>query len=201
MPRAKPKSEPTPIAASAPERKDTDYDEITYIPENGDPVRVRWNGLEFTAHVARKIPRTMTVLSLIRKETDMPDGTTQSRAVEKRVPLVELAKGNCRFMVNGKKPQAVGGGEGQRTPKTASEYKGYALEWIAGSTQATAMDARWNAEEPLRDKCEVGDDEIRYLRPFFEARHEALGGGGHKPMREVRMGLTRAELELDARTD
>jgi hypothetical protein len=60
------------------------------------------------------------------------------------------------------------------------------------------MDARWREEEALRDKCQCDDDDIAYLRPFFEARHAAIGGPGKRPQREVLMGLTREELALEA---
>jgi hypothetical protein len=197
--KPKPEAEPAPIAKAKPDAGETD--EITYLPEDGDPIRTRWNGIEFKAHVPVKVSRKHTVLVPDRVEREMPDGTIQSRSVEKRIPMVELAKGNCRFMVNGVPPMERDSGA-VHTPTTADEYRGYALRWIAASTEPKAMDARWTSEEALRDKCDVGDDEIAYLRPFFEARIEALGGGRVKRQtREVLMGLTREELELEARRE
>jgi hypothetical protein len=155
-----------------------DHDEITYVPEDGDPVRVKWNGIEFKAHVPVKISRKHTVLSLIRKEREMSDGQIVSRALEQRIPMVDLARGNCRFMVNGEAPAERKTGR-VAAPENSDEYRGYAMRWIAASTEPSAMDARWVSEEMLREKCGCDDADLVYLRPFFEARVEALGGGGN----------------------
>jgi hypothetical protein len=101
----------------------------------------------------------------------MPDGTIQTRHVEKKISMVELARGNPSFMVNGEKPAERQSGR-IRTPETPDEYRGYAMRWIAGSTEASAMDARWTSEETLRNRCGVNDQDISYIRPFFEAKHD-----------------------------
>jgi hypothetical protein len=189
-----------PVAS--PRQTDREIDEITYLPEDGDPVRVKWNGTEFKAHVPVKISRKHTVLVPIRQERELPDGNIVSRAIERRVPMVELAMGNCRFMVNGIPPQ-------QRnkatiiTPETSEDYRGHALKWIMASSSTSVMDARWAAEEALRNKCGCDDKDIAYVRRIFEARIEALAessdfiGAGHG-MREVLKGLTPAELAMEA---
>lgn len=183
------------------QKTDQETDEITYLPEEGDPVRVKWAGLEFKAHVPTKVSRKHVVLTLQRIQSELPDGSIVSRAVEKRTPLAELAKGNCRFMVNGVPPAERETGR-VATPDNSDEYRGYCMRWVAASTAPSAMDARWQAEEMLREKCGCNDHDIAYLRPFFEARHEALGGGtpsGHGRMREVLMGLTPNEIAMEAR--
>ena len=40
--------------------------------------------------------------------------------------------------------------------------------------KATAMDVRWTQEQVLRNLCGVNDQEIAYLRPFFEAKRDTL---------------------------
>lgn len=103
----------------------------------------------------------------------MPDGTIQTRHVEKRVPMAELARNNPHFMVNGKQadkpaPKKI------RLPESPDEYRGYALRWIADSTELSAMQVRWDAEQALRDRCGVNDADVAYIMPFFEAKREGL---------------------------
>lgn len=151
----------------------TDIDEITYCPGDGDPVRVTWNGLEFKAHIPTKVSKTHTVLAPMPTHVTMPDGTIQTKHIEKKIPMAELARGNPSFMVNGEAPAAKVSPK-TRTPETPDEYRGYALYWIAGSTEASALDARWHNEEMLRNRCGVNDEDIAYIRPFLEAKHDTL---------------------------
>ena len=152
---------------------DDTVDEIIYHPNDGDPVRVKWNGLEFKAYVPTKVSRKHCVLALVKQEQTMPDGSTVTRATEKRIPMVDLARRNPSFSVNGETPFARKEGK-SRVPTTSDEYRGYAIGWIAASSAASAMDARWDAEATLREKCGVDDGDVAYLRPFFEARHEEV---------------------------
>jgi len=148
-------------------------DEITYHPGEGDPARTKWNGLEFKAYVPVKVSAKHTVAVPIREEIKQPDGSIITRAVERRIPMLELARQNHKFSVNGEAPFMHKMGAA-RVPTTPDEYRGYAISWIAASTAASAMDARWEAEETLREKCGVEDTDIAYLRPFFEARREQV---------------------------
>ena len=68
--------------------------EVTYIPGDGDPHRVTWGGLEFKAHIPTLVPLTHAISVPMRKEHVLDDGTVQSRNIETRVSLVELARGN-----------------------------------------------------------------------------------------------------------
>jgi hypothetical protein len=148
-----------------------EWDEITYCPGDGDPVRTHWNGLEFKAHIPTKVSKKHTVLVPMPIEIQQPDGSIHTRHVEKKIPMVDLARGNHSFMVNGEIPAERKTGM-IRTPENPDEYRGYALRWIAGSSEASAMDARWSAEDGLRNRCGVNDGDIAYIRPFFEAKHD-----------------------------
>jgi hypothetical protein len=183
----------------SPGPQDRDYDEITYFPSDGDPIRTTWNGVKFNAHIPVKIARKHTVQVPERVETQLADGTIVSRTVEKRIPMVELALGNCRFGVNGNPPAAREEAKA-KTPETPDEYRAYAMRWIASATEPGAMDARWVAEQTLRDKCGCDDADVRYLRPFFESRHEVLSGGsGGKGLREIPVGLSKEEMAMGVR--
>jgi hypothetical protein len=192
-----------PVATKAASEDDK-YDELTYIPEDGDPIRTRWNGIEFRAHVPVKVSRKQIILVPLRQETTLASGEVVTRAIERRVPMVELARGNSRFAVNGVPPQQRTSGA-ITTPETPDEYRGYCMRWIMASTAVSAMDSRWSMEEALRAKCGCDDKDIVYLRPIFEARVEALGGktetgllGGTGGMKETLAGLTPRELAMEA---
>lgn len=157
------------------EKATRDYDEITYYPGDGDPHRTMWNGLEFKAHIPTRVSPKHTVLAPMPTTVTMPDGTEQTRHVEKRIPMVELARKNPSFMVNGERP-AERKSATIRVPESPDEYRGYAIRWIAASSEASAMDARWAAEEGLRIRCGCNDQDIAYLRPFFEAKYDEAGG-------------------------
>jgi hypothetical protein len=152
--------------------RDKSTAEVTYIPGDGDPHRVTWGGLEFKAHIPTLVPLTHAISVPMRKEHVLDDGTVQSRNIETRVSLVELARGNPSFSVDGVQAERKAGTA--RVPSSNDEYRGYAIAWIANSTGAAAMDTRWEAEAALRGQCGVDDKDIAYLRPFFEARRDQV---------------------------
>jgi len=183
---------PKPAAKVAPQNPNVDM--ITYMPADGDPVRTVWNGIEFTAHIPVAVPKSKTILVPTKIRTPMkdedgkpmlddagkqqfhdgvlqPDGTLQTRHVEKPIAMVELAKGNCRFSVNGAAPSATKLGK-MRQPTNSDEYRGYALAWIASATDPAQMDARWANEKTLRETCGCTEQDEASLLPFFEARHD-----------------------------
>lgn len=167
------RTEPQPQPqATKPQRPD-DVDEIAYIPQEGDPIRIVWNGITFPAHMPVKVPRSKTVLYPKREAREMPDGSVITRSIESRIPMVELAKMNPFFSVNGETPIARKIGKA-KTPTNPDEYRGYAIRWITTSSNPGEMDARWDAEQPLREQCGCDDKDIAYLRPFFEAKHEQV---------------------------
>jgi hypothetical protein len=165
-----PKIAKAQYTASAPSSKKEATAEVTYIPGDGDPHRVAWGGLEFKAYVPTMVPVTHAISVPLRKEHVLADGTVQSRNIETKVSLVELARGNPSFSVDG--VQADRKVATARVPTTNDEYRGYCIAWIAASTEAAAMDIRWDAEAKLREDCGVEGKDLSYLRPFFEARRD-----------------------------
>ena len=152
-----------------------EYDEITYLPQDGDPLRIEWNGVKFSAMVPVRVSRKQTVLVPIVQYKFLPDGTRVSQAIETRIPMVEMARSNKFFMVNGERPAEVVSAR-MRVPTDPDQYRGYAIAWIAGSTSASTMDARWKAEAILRERCGCTDTDMVYLMPFFEARVTECSG-------------------------
>jgi len=172
--------EPDDTSAAKPVTKKPARDkpsaEITYLPGDGDPHRVTWGGLEFKAYVPTNVALTHAISVPLRKEHALADGTVQSRNIETRVSLVELARGNPSFSVDG--VQAARKVATARVPTSNDEYRGYAIAWIANSTDAAVMDTRWDTEAALRGQCGVDEKDIAYLRPFFEARRDQVKAQG-----------------------
>jgi hypothetical protein len=88
--------------------------------------------------------------------------------------MVELAKTNHTFGVNGAQPIAKKAGVA-RVPNNPDVYRGYAIKWIAQTTSLTELDARWAAEQELRENCGVAESDIAFLMPFLGARREQCG--------------------------
>lgn len=134
--------------------KDEDGKQMFEEEENGDA--------KLDAH-GKKIPR-------YHNGHLQPDGTLQTRMVETDVPMVQLAKGNCRFSVNGAPPAFTDKKSVVRVPETVAEYRKYAMDWIAGANNKHNMTQRWKSEAPLRADLgwQAADDD--YLMPFFNAR-------------------------------
>lgn len=165
---AKTQGAPTSAPDDKPTKKTTA--ELIYHPEEGDPAKTMWGGIRFLANVPTPVALTHCITVPIRKETVLPDGTMQSKNVETRVSLVELARNNPHFSVDGERAQRKTASA--RQPTDPDTYRGYAVGWISTSTSAREMDARWEAEASLRDKCGLEQRDIAWLMPFFEANRE-----------------------------
>ena len=145
---------------------------VAYIPGDGDPNKVVWNGVEFRANVAIELPSTKTVRVSVRKEYQTPEGDLRSRSVDQFIPMIELAKGNPSFSVDGVQSARRMGSA--RLPVDNDQYRGYALAWIRDATSLSQLTQRWDAEESLRDRCGCDTKDIQWLRPFLEARREEV---------------------------
>jgi hypothetical protein len=146
--------------------------QVTYIPGDGDPNRVMWNGIEFRANVPVTVLHSRTADVLERKETIGPEGDIRSKGVEVKRSMVELARGNPHFMVDGVKIERKEGN--QRLPTDADQYRGYALGWIRESNTFKQLEQRWDGEASLRERCGIEPKDEAYLHPFLNARREQL---------------------------
>jgi hypothetical protein len=113
---------------------------VIYRPQSGDPVEVMWNNHRFRANEP----------TVVRS-----DG------------MIELAKGNPFFEVEGEEKAQVGR---PAKPKTAEEYRSYAVRWFKSAKTAAELEQRWGAEEELRKECGVGTDDIEYLSSLYDPR-------------------------------
>jgi len=94
-----------------------------------------------------------------------------------RRSMVEIAKTNPTFLVEGepvirdRQPTRRGR---PRIPKTSEEYRAHCIAWIETSEDHEDLAMRWEEEEEMRQRCQVGDDDVSYLRPMFDAKFHEL---------------------------
>lgn len=62
-------------------------------------------------------------------------------------------------------------------PKTATQYAEYAKAWIGESTDAKAMDARWDTERKLRNDCGVTSEDREPLTHLLIDKRNELAKG------------------------
>lgn len=106
---------------------------LTYKPGPDDPAETTWNGHKFSANVPRAV----------RDEK-----------------MVELAKGNRFFEVEGHSRKAP---EKPGEPKTPEAYKAYAVDWFKKAQSAKEFEQRWDDESDMRESAGVGSDDIDWL--------------------------------------
>jgi hypothetical protein len=92
-----------PEPDSAPTKAASRGVKVTYIPLNDhDPHTMLWNGVKFHARVPVVLdPSRHFVIAPLPKEHVLPDGTVQTRHSDGKVSMIELAKANPSFQVEG----------------------------------------------------------------------------------------------------
>lgn len=115
---------------------------VTYVPRDpADPNRVRWAGVLFEANVP--------------KEVAHPE-------------IIAGAPTNPWFDVEGQAAKPKGGRP--PNPKTAEEYRAFAINWINKAETAKGLNDRWTAEERLREVCGVGSDDLDAISLIMQPR-------------------------------
>lgn len=156
---------------------------VTYVPQDrADPAVMPWNGIEFPANVPVELDpknRAHGYMQPTRKTiVDPVTGREMFEYKEVWVSMIEIAKNNPSFHVEGEAPAAARKPGRPRIPRTSEDYRSHAQAWISAATSETTtyeeLEERWTLETDLRQRCGCGEDDIAYLRPFFEAKHHEL---------------------------
>lgn len=131
------------------------FHKVRYVPHDGDPVKVMWNGIAFRANVDVEVPIT----TVIHQEKDRAP-----------IPLVELARTNGHFSVDGEPPPK----KSNKPPQTSDEYRRWAINWIALADDFDHLAMRWDEEERLRHMCGIGQDDMDMLLSVYSPKLERL---------------------------
>ena len=83
---------------------------------------------------------------------------------------IEAARGSRYFRVGNDGPKE----NPNEGPKDAMDYRGHVIEWMKRVETIEDLVKNWAADRNLRIKCEVGDDDIRYLGTLFEPKIRAM---------------------------
>lgn len=147
---------------------------VTYVPpDDGQqhPSSLTWNGITFHANVPLDLDPVKHAYNVLEVERWIDPATQRpmSKTVERWKPMSEIAKANSYFVVEGETPARAKRGR-PPLPKTPEEYRAHAVAWIRAIDDHDELNERWNTEEAMRERCGVGDDDIDYLRPMFDAR-------------------------------
>ena len=152
---------------------------VTYVPrEPTDPAVMIWNGVKFPANVPVELdPNNRAHGYPVQTRKTITDPTTGREMFEYKdswMFMAEIAKTNPSFQVEGEAPVAARKPGRPRVPRTSEDYRSHAQAWIAAADNHDELEERWTEEEGLRERCGVGDDDLSYLKPFFEAKHHEL---------------------------
>lgn len=116
---------------------------VTYVPQQeGDPHKTRWAGIVFHANV--------------------PVRVTNPR-------LVEKARENPWFHV-GEGPPVPRTAPKRERPKTPDQYRAHVVAWLKEMDSPEELQARWIAEEGLRQECGVGPGDLDYLETLIRPK-------------------------------
>jgi hypothetical protein len=182
--RSTPASQPS---TAQPEPKDRRTFKVTYRPGPEDRARTVWNGITFTANqpvtLSLDNPRHY-IENDLPKAIDGPDGEIATRTRRVKMFMGELAKTNPHFEVEGFPRYIKKLAEGRR-PQTSDEYRTWAQTWFAEAGDEEHPDApqtpremleRWDDEDAMRERCGVSDEDIGFLKPFFDMKVSMLKG-------------------------
>lgn len=125
---------------------------VTYLAGQGDPSSVKWGGHVFQANVPKEI-------------TGHTEGTEREKLNHS---VIESARTNKHFRVGNARPKR----DVMAMPKTAEEYRAYAIDWLKDPSidHAETLIARFAKDRELRAMCEVGSDDYSYLSTLFMPR-------------------------------
>ena len=147
-----------------------------YTPRDPtSPSIMKWNGIEFRANVFidfNPIKHSYFV-PITRTWVDETSQRVMSVTTETRMSMLEIARSNPDFTIEGEEKGSVPRTGKGKAPKTPEEYRAHAMAWIVAAKGMDDLE-RWDDEEALREKCGVGDDDLKFLQPHFDAKHKQL---------------------------
>jgi hypothetical protein len=146
-------------------------EDVVYHPGDGDPSSCKWRGVEFKANVPVRVMNA---------------------------DHVEAARGNKHFSVGS---EDSGKGAPSGPPKTAMEYRAHVVDWMARVRSVDDIAKAWSADRPLREKCEVGQDDIAFLGTLFEPKlHQLRLAGGLSEVDVAGIWFRRGVMDLPWRS-
>jgi hypothetical protein len=129
------------VAPPKPEPAKDDGEDITYLPGPGDPPKTTWRGVEFHAGVTQRITNAAHI---------------------------EAARTNRFFRVGKGDPSKPADHNPNDGPKTAMEYRAHVVAWLKTCDSVEGLIKHWADDRVLRQTCEVGEDDVKWLGTMAE---------------------------------
>ena len=135
--------EPQPVTKDRSESPSllAPVEQVTYTPGPGDNLETQWMGHKFKAHVPHDV---------------------------RNPKLVEMARANKFFHVGPFDPKVHGYEEKIVEPKTAEQYRAWAINWMKTLPDVETACEKWANEARMRHSLEVGYDDYKYISDFFQ---------------------------------
>jgi hypothetical protein len=113
---------------------------VVYTPlDDGDPHVTSCRGVRFKANIAQPVRDPV---------------------------LIDLLKANPWFEVEGFEKATRPDGRGM--PTTPEQYRRHSTQWFPLAQSYDEFQLRWRAEEKLREKCGVGEDDLAWLETIAD---------------------------------
>lgn len=159
------------MAKSDSEQKKEEGEIVVYRPGEGDPSSCKWRGVTFKANVPVRI---------------------------KSADHIDAARGNKFFHVGSGDMEDDGP---RRQPKNAMEYRAHVVDWMKNTRSIDDLAAAWSADRVLREKCEVGEDDVSFLGTLVEPKLRQLRlEAGLSEMDVARIWVKHGVLDLPWRS-
>lgn len=144
-PASPPAENPPPAATDDPIASE----QVTYLPDPEDPPQVKYGGHTFSANLPKTVALPQSMIERLRHNRFFKLGAFDPKTDAVKAAPITL-------------------------PKTADEYQVHAIKWFRDVQSLHDFDERWTAEEPLRQACEVGAEELDYLASLSRPRRAEL---------------------------
>lgn len=132
---------------SVPNAASPDAEDVTYVPDPGDPASVKWAGRTFHANMPLQISN------------------------EKHLAK---ARENKWFHVGSGAPKVRV--ENRPEPKNQDQYRAHVAAWLPIVKSVEELDRKWESEEGLRIACGIGTEDLELLNPLVSTRRYELRG-------------------------
>ena len=146
---------------------------IIYTPGEGDPATTTAYGRRWRANVPIEMSENdgYTVMESVRSQA--MDGTSVLTTRERKISILELARGNPSFQVGDEPQQTVARRLEPDDVEDAANYRKYAMQWFPDETSVAGFQQRWEDEEGMRERCGVTDEDVKFLTTSIKIRlHE-----------------------------
>ena len=159
---------------------------LTYIPPENESSAIGWGGRRWKANVPQEVSEDdgYTIMESVREKN--PDGTMVLISRERKVSLIEMARGNPMFQV-GDEIKQTRRRLSHEDVETAAQYREYAEQWFKDETDAKSFKERWEDEEGMRERAGVSDDDVSFLRPHLKNRLHELEQAAMTERMQARM--------------